>query len=92
MKISKEIKNIINELEKIALNKDILESAEQHIDLLIEVEKSEQKPGWRNRIEEFNILKKQKKQLREKYNGEHEDIKKIQDFLKRFDKEEMKKI
>ena len=42
------ITNSINILHKIALNKSVLESAEEHIDLLIEVEMSEHKSGRKN--------------------------------------------
>ena len=85
------MKDTINELKRIAINKNVFENAEQHIDLLIENEKYEQKPGYLKRIEAFNILKKQKKQLREIYNGEYPDTKKINEFVKKFDKEELKK-
>ena len=85
------MKDTINELKRIAINKNVFENAEQHIDLLIENEKYEQKPGYLKRIEAFNILKKQKKQLREIYNGEYPDTKKINEFVKKLDREELKK-
>ena len=91
MQTQEEMKNTINELKKIALNKDVFDSAEQHIDLLIENEKFEQKKGWQKRIEAFNILKRQKIKLKEIYHGKHTDANKIQDFLKRFNREEIKK-
>ena len=86
-----EMKDTINELKKIALNKDVFESAEQHIDLLIENEKFEQKPGWQKRIEAFNILKRQKIKLKQIYHGKHTDANKIQDFVKTFNKKELQK-
>ena len=43
------------------------------------------------RIEAFNILKRQKIKLKEIYNGKHTDANKIQDFVKRFNREEIKK-
>ena len=91
MQTQEEMKNTINELKKIALNKDVFESAEQHIDLLIENEKFERKPGWQKRIEAFNILKRQKIKLKEIYHGQHTDANKIQEFVKRFNREEIKK-
>ena len=89
--IQEEMKDTINELKRIAINKNVFENAEQHIDLLIENEKYEQKPGYLKRIEAYNILKKQKKKLREIYNGEYPDTKKINEFVKKFDREELKK-
>ena len=86
-----EMKDVINELKKIALNKDVFESAEEHIDLLIENEKFERKPGWQKRIEAFNILKRQKIQLRQIYQGRHTDANKIQEFVKNFNKKELQK-
>ena len=82
METQEGMKNTINELKKIALNKDIFDSAEEQIDLLIENEKYEHKPGWQKRIEAFNILKKQKRKLKEIYHGENTDANKIQIFVK----------
>jgi len=90
MQTQEEMKNTINELKKIALNKDVFDSAEQHIDLLIENEKFERKPGWQKRVEAFNILKRQKMKLKEIYHGQHTDANKIQNFVKRFNREEIK--
>ena len=91
MQTQEEMKNTINELKKIALNKDVFDSAEQHIDLLIENEKYERKPGWQKRIEAFNILKRQKIRLKEIYHGQHNDANKIQSFVKKFNREEIRK-
>ncbi len=46
-------------------------SAEEHLELLIEVEIAEQKPGWKNRVQGYNILKEEKRMLREIYRGEN---------------------
>ena len=51
----------INRLRQIALNKSVFESAEEHIQLMIENEKSEHKPGWEKRIEGLEIMRKEKK-------------------------------
>ena len=91
IKTQEEMKDTINELRKIALKKEVFENAEKHIDLLIENEKSEHKPGYLERIRYFNILKKQKKQLREIYHGEFNDAKKIEDFLRNFCREEIRR-
>ena len=68
-------------MHKIALNKSVFESAEEHIDLLIEVEQSEHKPGWQNRVHGLNILKLEKKTLREVYEGKNESLKQIREFV-----------
>ena len=86
-----EMKDTINELKKIALNKDVFESAEEYIDLLIENEKFEQKPGWQKRVEAFNILKRQKIKLKQIYHGKHTDANKIKEFVKNFNKKELQK-
>ena len=86
MQTQEEMKNTINELKKIALNKDVFDSAEQHIDLLIENEKFEQKSGWQKRIEAFNILKRQKIKLKEIYHGKCKDVNKIQEFVKKYNR------
>ena len=91
MNTQEEMKNTINELKRIALNKDVFDSAEEHLDLLIENEKFEQKPGWQKRIEAFNLLKRQKRKLKEIYHGQHTDANKIRSFVKKFNREEMKK-
>ena len=71
----------INLLHEIALNKSVFESAEQHIDLLIEIEYSEHKPGWQNRVRGLNVLKEEKKMLREVYQGKNKSLKKIKKFI-----------
>ena len=77
------INNSINLLHEIALNKSVFESAEQHIDLLIEVEQSEHKPGWQNRIHGLNVLKAEKRMLRECYNGENKQMNQIRNFVEK---------
>ena len=76
-----EITNSINTLHKIALNKSVFESAEEHIDLLIEVEMSEHKPGWQERIRGLNLLKDEKRMLREVYQGTNNQMKQIKNFI-----------
>ena len=79
--IQDEISESINLLHEIALNQSVFESAEQHIDLLIEVEYSEHKPGWQSRVHSLNILKEQKKMLREVYQGKNQNMIKIKKFV-----------
>ena len=64
----------INELHKIALNKSVFNSVEEHIDELILVEKAEHREGWQNRVEGLQILKKQKQDYRKIYEGKNEDL------------------
>ena len=71
----------INRLQEIALNKTVFESSEEHIDLLIETEKSEHKEGWKTRIEGLELLKQQKRMLREIYQGENQKMNQIKDFI-----------
>ena len=77
------ITTIINHLHKIALNKSVFESAEEHLDLLIEKEKSEHKLGWQARIEGYLILKEEKKMLREVYQGTNVDLNNIREFVEK---------
>ena len=77
------ITNSINILHKIALNKSVFESAEEHIDLLIEVEMSEHKPGWQERIRALNILKDEKRMLREVYQGTNHQMNEIRVFVEK---------
>ena len=78
-----DISNSINLLHEIELNKSVFESAEQHIDLLIEVEYSEHKEGWQNRVRSLNILKDQKRILREVYEGKNEQMIKIREYVEK---------
>ena len=57
----------VNRLKEIALNKSIFESVEEHIDELIINEKNENKEGWQTRVTRLEIMKEQKKKLREIY-------------------------
>ena len=75
------ITKIINRLKEIALNKTVFESSEEHIQLLIENEKSEHKEGWQTRIEGLELLKNQKKILREVYNEENQSMNDMKKFI-----------
>ena len=75
------ITKTINRLQEIALQKTVFESSEEHIDLLIENEKSEHKEGWQTRIEGLELLKQQKKMLREIYHGENKKMNDMRKFI-----------
>ena len=49
----------IDRLQQIALNKSVFATSEEYIDLLIQTEKSDCKPGYEVRIEGLQLLKKQ---------------------------------
>ena len=74
------ITETINRLKQIALNKDIL-SSEEHIELLIQSEKMEKKDGFIQRVEALELLKKQKKLMREAYQNKISSMEKLKKFL-----------
>ena len=81
------ITETINRLRQIALNKDIL-SSEEHIELLIQSEKLERKEGFMQRIEALELMKKQKKLMREAYQNKIPPLEEINKFLeKTYEKE-----
>ena len=65
----KEIKNIVDKLKQIALNSSNCESPEEYIEeyinLLIISEESEKKKGYKVRIKDLEVLKKQQQIFRE---------------------------
>ena len=78
-----DISNSINLLHKIALDKSVFKSDEEHLEILIEVEKAEQKPGWKNRVQGYNILKEEKRMLREIYHGENQSMNEMRNFVEK---------
>ena len=74
------ITKTINRLKQIALNKDIL-SSEEHIELLIQSEKLERKEGFIQRVEALELLKKQKKLMREAYQNKIPSMDELKKFL-----------
>lgn len=71
----------VNRLKEIALNKTVYESVEEHIDELILNEKSEHKDGWQIRVQGLQVMKEQKKKLREISQGKNEDFDKIKKVI-----------
>ena len=69
-----EMMKSINRLKEIALNKTIFGSVEEHIDEMILNEKSEHKDGWQTRVQDLQVMKEQKKKLREISEGNNEDF------------------
>ena len=75
------ITNGINRLKEIALNKSVFATSEEYIDLLIQTEMSENKPGYEIRIEGLKLLKNQKKALREIYEKKNNQLIDINKFI-----------
>ena len=71
----------INRLKEIALNKSVFATSEEYIDLLIQTEKSDAKPGYEVRIEGLQLLKKQKQTLREIYEKKNSKLIDIGKFI-----------
>ena len=76
-----EMMSSVNRLKEIALNKTVFESVEEHIDELILNEKSEHKDGWQIRVQGLEVMKEQKKKLREISQGKNEDFEKIKKVI-----------
>lgn len=81
MQTQQEMMMSINRLKEIALNKTVFESVEEHIDELIQVEKSEHKDGWQGRVQGLQIMKDQKRKLREISQGKNEDFENIKKVI-----------
>lgn len=71
----------INRLKEIALNKSVFATSEEYIDLLIQTEQTDQKPGYQVRIEGLKLLKNQKKTLREIYERRNIQLLDINKFI-----------
>ena len=71
----------VQKIEQIALNKTKFGSDEEFIDLLIEVEKSDHNPDWQKRINNLEMLKEEKKLLREIYQGTNKQMNQIKEFI-----------
>lgn len=71
----------IDRLQEIALNKSVFATSEEYIDLLIQTEKSDCKPGYEVRIEGLQLLKKQKQTLREIYERKNSKLIDIGKFI-----------
>ena len=63
------IMNSINKIKKIALNTFLLD--DEYIELLIENEKSEKRPGFKQRVEEMKRIKEQLKFMKEIYENKN---------------------
>lgn len=75
------ITNGINRLKEIALNKSVFATSEEYIDLLIQTEQNDAKPGYQTRIEGLKLLKNQKRTLREIYERKNNQLLDINNFI-----------
>ena len=81
VEIQENINDCVNKLKNIALNKNSFESDEEFINLMIEVEKSEHKLGWQNRIKSLEAIKQKKILLREIYQGTNIQMNQMKGFI-----------
>ena len=81
MQTQQEMMNSVNRLKEIALNKSVFESVEEHIDELILNEKNAHTEGWQNRVQGLQVMKEQKRKLREISQGKNEDFSQIKKVI-----------
>jgi len=81
MQTQQEMMNSVNRLKEIALNKSVFESVEEHIDELILNEKNQHTDGWQNRVQGLQVMKEQKKKLREISQGKNDDFEQIKKVI-----------
>ena len=79
--IQDSIKNSINKLQQITLNKIDFEEIDSIIELLINDEKERKNIGWQERIEELKSLREKKILLKEIYKGENQKMEQISKFI-----------
>jgi hypothetical protein len=86
LKVQDEIKKSVDRLKQIGLNSNPL-SQNDYIDLLIESEKNQRKPGWQGRIRGLEDLKRIHQTIKEAYESKNNRIKKFSDFEEQYLKE-----
>ena len=79
LQVQDEIKKSVDRLKQIGLNSNPL-SQNDYIDLLIESEKNQRKPGWKGRIKGLEDLKKIHQTIKEAYESKNNKIKKFSEF------------
>ena len=84
LKLQEDVKNHVDELKKIALNKSSFESSEDYINEIIITEKQEHKPGWEARVSGYEELKKKHKMIRDAYNGQQIINQNFEDFKRKY--------
>ena len=86
MNIQEDIKKCVDRLKQIGLNSNPFSSSD-YIDLLIESEKNQAKPGWQGRIKGLHELKKIHETIKNAYESPKNDIKEFSEFKKKYLKE-----
>ncbi len=84
LKLQEEVKNHVDELKKIALNKSSFESSEDYINEIIITEKQERRPGWEARVTGLEELKKKHQLIRDAYNGNQVINQNFEDFKRKY--------
>lgn len=83
LQVQDEIKKSVDRLKQIGLNSNPL-SQNDYIDLLIESEKNQRKPGWQGRIRGLEDLKKIHQTIKDAYESQSNKIKKFSDFQEQY--------
>ena len=90
LNIQEDIKKCVDRLKQIGLNSNPFSSSE-YIDLLIESEKNQGKPGWQGRIRGLEELKKIHQTIRNAYESKDNNIKEFSEFQQKYLKDLNKK-
>ena len=88
LKLQEDVKNHVDKLKKIALNKLSFESFENYINEIIITEKQERKPGWESRVTGYEELKKKHQMIIDAYNGNQIINQNFEDFKKKYIQDE----
>ena len=83
MNIQEDIKKCVDRLKQIGLNSNPFSSSD-YIDLLIESEKNQAKPGWQGRIKGLQDLKKIHETIKNAYESQKNEIKEFSEFKKKY--------
>ena len=83
LNIQIDIKKCVDRLKQIGLNSNPFSSSE-YIDLLIESEKNQGKPGWQGRIRGLKELKKIHQTIRNAYESEDYNIKEFSEYQQKY--------
>ena len=86
LNIQEDIKKCVDRLKQIGLNSNPFSSSD-YIDLLIESEKNQAKPGWQGRTKGLQELKKIHETIKNAYESPKNDIKEFTEFKKKYLKE-----
>lgn len=91
LSIQEEIKKSVDRLKQIGLNSNPISSFD-YIDLLIESEKNQRKPGWQGRIKGLEDLKRIHITIKNAYESKNNKIKEFSEFQEQYLKDLNKKF